>query len=930
MCLVVLLIANPALGQLGMGQHGKKIYQEMDIEFSRGAFPYETSCTPLSEEDFACVWSQTDFDGIRRVHLQIASNDRRPYSPALSLDNHCKNAVICRGPNGGAYVAWAERLDDDQWRIMLQRVNSNGSPAWQQGGIEVTEVTNDHTPEFRVYLSSDGNCFVGISDNSRDSHDIVFAFDQSGDGMEGWPLQGYEIRFTTPDDDGGFWFRQGGNSLYNVSRNGRIVGGRPLILAAPGNGYRIMWHRGLPVHDGIQIGTGHIFAVWVNGINAPTIVGVYDFAGQLERFDTLLDPYNNEAADFLSMRHLVTSDNRLVAVYNHIDHHRIYGNGEWFEDPIYAPRVICYAPFEDNRFPFRWRGRISIGTLDTWAEEILIYQVGENYLVGNYPFDHIGQQLWEGNYPPRFGSLYPIGDIAWVFGGSPYFAYQINNRGVRENENEVTGLVPHLRERGRTFVFPTTNGGCDVLMVDKYRGLTCQYVNTEGHLSSSLAAEVLEPLWKYSSYNRYSSGMFANSHWSSVAYPTEIVNLVVSDNNGNGHASISHDLSADGIWGTNYTSPVGNGHDRLLSVLRNDQDGGMRLIEFNSMGEVTRNVDRDLEIPKLLDYWQGQGWLYIDRASGSDMWRANLIDDDLNIRWRRELDFNPAQIAFHDTTAVMFWINGWTRMLRTEIGASSTIIRSDSLFFFDREILNGTTSGKLQMASDGGWWLLADSYSRLQKIRSDGTKVYGANGLVIPDRIYRNRLLPDTEGGAYLIWEAGPVRMVKVIHFDTNGDKVGDNYPDDGLDIFDSGWMSLEDAVYDPNSGNVWVTAEQSVSSNGDVVSRELWVQLVGDNVVGVPNVDPTRVYDFSLSPAYPNPFNATTTIPFSLPDRASVSLRIYDLNGRLVQDLSPPGSLNSGQHEIVWNAPSLSTGIYFVRLESGEKSAVRRTFLLK
>ncbi len=98
----------------------------------------------------------------------------------------------------------------------------------------------------------------------------------------------------------------------------------------------------------------------------------------------------------------------------------------------------------------------------------------------------------------------------------------------------------------------------------------------------------------------------------------------------------------------------------------------------------------------------------------------------------------------------------------------------------------------------------------------------------------------------------------------------------------------------------------------------------------GAPFAEALRPAEPRLYPPAPNPFNFTTTISFSLPARAPVSLRIYDLNGRLLQDLSPLGSLNPGQHEVVWNARKLPTGIYFVRLESGGRSAVRRTFLLK
>jgi PKD repeat protein len=65
----------------------------------------------------------------------------------------------------------------------------------------------------------------------------------------------------------------------------------------------------------------------------------------------------------------------------------------------------------------------------------------------------------------------------------------------------------------------------------------------------------------------------------------------------------------------------------------------------------------------------------------------------------------------------------------------------------------------------------------------------------------------------------------------------------------------------------------------------------------------------------YPNPFNPTTELEFRLPSSGFVSLRVYDVLGRevatLVNEEKPPGN-----YSIVWNAESVSSGVYFYRLE--------------
>jgi hypothetical protein len=141
--------------------------------------------------------------------------------------------------------------------------------------------------------------------------------------------------------------------------------------------------------------------------------------------------------------------------------------------------------------------------------------------------------------------------------------------------------------------------------------------------------------------------------------------------------------------------------------------------------------------------------------------------------------------------------------------------------------------------------------------------------------------------------------------------------------------MRLEGAVFDPNTGNVWVVAEHSERSHGTVVSTNLWVQLVGENVVGVPNVNPSVIYNFSLSPAFPNPFNLTTTINFSIPRASDVSMGIFDISGRLSDNLVS-GKITAGNHAIVWDASAYPTGIYFCRMQAASFVETRKLVLMK
>jgi hypothetical protein len=89
----------------------------------------------------------------------------------------------------------------------------------------------------------------------------------------------------------------------------------------------------------------------------------------------------------------------------------------------------------------------------------------------------------------------------------------------------------------------------------------------------------------------------------------------------------------------------------------------------------------------------------------------------------------------------------------------------------------------------------------------------------------------------------------------------------------------------------------------------------------------------FSLDQNYPNPFNPSTAIPVSLPVRADVQLRIYNVLGQEVKTLHS-GALEAGRHVFVWDGTnsaggSVSSGVYISRLSSGDGVRLGKKMLL-
>jgi Tol biopolymer transport system component len=80
---------------------------------------------------------------------------------------------------------------------------------------------------------------------------------------------------------------------------------------------------------------------------------------------------------------------------------------------------------------------------------------------------------------------------------------------------------------------------------------------------------------------------------------------------------------------------------------------------------------------------------------------------------------------------------------------------------------------------------------------------------------------------------------------------------------------------------------------------------------------------------SYPNPFNPSTTIRYSLRTDGFVTLKVYDLSGRVVRTLVNRNEV-AGDYSVTLDGTNLSSGVYFVRLEVGELVQMIKISLLK
>lgn len=133
-------------------------------------------------------------------------------------------------------------------------------------------------------------------------------------------------------------------------------------------------------------------------------------------------------------------------------------------------------------------------------------------------------------------------------------------------------------------------------------------------------------------------------------------------------------------------------------------------------------------------------------------------------------------------------------------------------------------------------------------------------------------------------------------------------------------------------AGSVTLYANgNSVNFNGNSAGDQWNFAPNKTIVVSTTSSAPTqsRPVGFELAQNFPNPFNPSTTIQFSLPQDDDVRLKVFDARGREVETLVS-GRTSRGTHKVSFNAANLASGVYLYRLETSTFSETKKMLLIK
>ncbi|RMZ49024.1 T9SS C-terminal target domain-containing protein [Candidatus Marinimicrobia bacterium PRS2] len=153
------------------------------------------------------------------------------------------------------------------------------------------------------------------------------------------------------------------------------------------------------------------------------------------------------------------------------------------------------------------------------------------------------------------------------------------------------------------------------------------------------------------------------------------------------------------------------------------------------------------------------------------------------------------------------------------------------------------------------------------------------------------------------------------------------NYNSDA--ITDDG-SCLENDCAGECGGSVVVdcTGECGGSSVEDLCGECGGGETNANNCLGIYN-DFIVVNQFQIQRFYPNPFNPVLNININLAWAGMTQVNILDIAGAHIETLHS-GFLKSGSHELSWHAESMPSGVYFISLNSGDKSLIEKVVLLK
>ncbi len=267
--------------------------------------------------------------------------------------------------------------------------------------------------------------------------------------------------------------------------------------------------------------------------------------------------------------------------------------------------------------------------------------------------------------------------------------------------------------------------------------------------------------------------------------------------------------------------------------------------------------------------------------------------------------------------------------------------------------LFGFASGNTEKLDNGNYLITTvGGGGTTLEVSEIGHVLWEANlNLTLPSgAVYRAMRIPGIYPVAYSV-------MVNDLHLYENQPSVYLNNQSLSFELYNEGY-NVVTFTYSVTDGEDWfdstgheITLEPGTSATMTFTSANI-TDLPGGNLITLTVIPKDYSYltktvsvngytfpvstgvepvphQFQLSHPYPNPFNPWITIPYSINQYHSIKLQIFDVTGRLVTTLLDQNNI-PGDYTLRWNSNRQPSGIYYVKLTSGEETQVQKIVLLK
>ena len=118
---------------------------------------------------------------------------------------------------------------------------------------------------------------------------------------------------------------------------------------------------------------------------------------------------------------------------------------------------------------------------------------------------------------------------------------------------------------------------------------------------------------------------------------------------------------------------------------------------------------------------------------------------------------------------------------------------------------------------------------------------------------------------------------------------------------------------------------EKLFSYSGDFKISE----IIAANTQYEVSVDLPLATSFSISEAYPNPFNPTTTMTLTMPVSGEITVEVYNVLGQVVATLAS-GYMEASTYTLTWDASNASSGVYFVQADAKGFTKTQKLMVVK